>query len=99
MRLIGCRCKGSDTLSRAVLINHTLSWLVINNHIKGRSGGGYAGNVPPVPISNTEVKFPKADDSGDYSVKVGSRHPSAFLNDKKTKIPFKGIFVLVDNSI
>ena len=33
--------------------------------------GGYAGVVPPVPIPNTEVKYPEADDSG-FSAKVGS---------------------------
>ena len=30
--LIGCRCKCGNALSRAVLINHTSSWLAINDH-------------------------------------------------------------------
>lgn len=30
---------------------------------KRRLGGGYTEVVPPVPISNTEVKYLKADDS------------------------------------
>ncbi len=38
-------------------------------------GGDYTGVVPPVPISNTEVKYTKADDSA-MSAKVGSRHHS-----------------------
>ena len=36
-------------------------------------GGDYTGVVPPVPISNTEVKYTKADDSV-MNAKVGSRH-------------------------
>ena len=36
-------------------------------------GGDYTGVVPPVPISNTEVKYSKADDSV-MNAKVGSRH-------------------------
>ena len=38
-------------------------------------GGNYTGFVPPVPISNTEVKYSKADDSA-MSAKVGSCHLS-----------------------
>jgi len=60
--LIGCRCKGSNIFSQAVLINHKKSWLAINDH-KGRFGGGYAGVVPPDPIPNSEVKYSKADDT------------------------------------
>lgn len=40
--------------------------------MKRRFSGGYTGIVPPVPISNTEVKYTKADDSG-FPAKVGSR--------------------------
>ena len=36
-------------------------------------GGDYTGVVPPVPISNTEVKYTKADDSV-MNAKVGSHH-------------------------
>ena len=36
-------------------------------------GGDYTGVVPPVPISNTEVKYTEADDSV-MNAKVGSRH-------------------------
>ena len=38
--------------------------------------GGYAGVVPPDPIPNSEVKYPKADDTPLWG-KVGSRHKSA----------------------
>ena len=48
------------------------------NRVKGLFGGGYTGIVPPVPISNTEVKYAKADDIENYLEKVGSRHRSAF---------------------
>ena len=38
-------------------------------------GGDYTGVVPPVPISNTEVKYTKADGSV-MNARVGSRHLS-----------------------
>ncbi len=41
-------------------------------------GGDYTGVVPPVPISNTEVKYTKADDSV-MNAKVGSRRTIGFL--------------------
>ena len=41
-------------------------------------GGDYTGVVPPVPISNTEVKYTKADDSV-MNAKVGSRHQKTQL--------------------
>ena len=37
------------------------------------SGGDYTRVVPPDPISNSEVKYSKADDSV-MNAKVGSRH-------------------------
>ena len=36
-------------------------------------GGDYTGVVPPVPISNTEVKYTKADGSV-MNARVGSHH-------------------------
>ena len=47
-------------------------------------GGDYTGVVPPVPISNTEVKYTKADGSV-MNARVGSRHLSTQSqnNDKK----------------
>ncbi len=37
-------------------------------------GGDYTEVVPPVPISNTEVKYLKANDSRFFPAKVGSHH-------------------------
>gem|GEM_PF-6990665 len=32
--------------------------------------GGHTGVVPPVPIPNTVVKYPRVDDSGYFPAKV-----------------------------
>jgi hypothetical protein len=64
-RLIGCRCKSGNTFSQAVLIGRAF-WLVVNDYYFKLeiNYGGYTRIAPPVPIPNTEVKYPKADDSG-----------------------------------
>ncbi len=43
-------------------IRHRADYLT--GQTKSRCGGDYTESVPPVPISNTEVKSLKADDSG-----------------------------------
>ena len=52
-------------------------------------GGDYTRVVPPVPISNTEVKYPKADDSV-MNAKVGSRHRST---QSQSKNCHRGVFL------
>jgi rod shape-determining protein MreC len=55
------------------------------HYSKERSSGGYTGVVPPDPISNSEVKCSKADDSR-FPAKVGSCHLSVFLFDRFSDI-------------
>ncbi len=49
-------------------------------------GGDDTGVVPPVPISNTEVKYSKADDSV-MNAKVGSRHLRTQYQNTQSKKP------------
>ena len=85
--LIGHRCTYRKVFSRVVLINHSFFSVRIDTDFIDLylcayiyepqniefCGGDYTGVVPPVPISNTEVKYTKADDSV-MNAKVGSRH-------------------------
>ncbi len=45
----------------------------VNHRMIEFCGGDHSGVVPPVPISNTEVKYTKADGSV-MNARVGSRH-------------------------
>ncbi len=51
----------------------------IVTHIKySRFSGGYSGEVTPVPIPNTEVKLPRADDTAPVRV-WESRSPPGII--------------------
>ena len=50
------------------------------NHRIEFCGDDFTGVVPPDPISNSEVKYSKADGSG--NARVGSRHQSIQLKNR-----------------
>ena len=58
-------------------------------------GGDYTGVVPPVPISNTEVKYSEADDSV-MNAKVGSRHHSTQWKNRP-EAETEGRFLFIEN--
>ena len=83
---IGCRCRGGDVHSRAVLIARQLcpqdayvgfeeirSTLLFQSITEKTYSGGFGPGVPPLPIPNREVKPGRADGTAPQCGRVGRR--------------------------